>query len=334
MLKNELYASLNESSLGQHLSPSDLEMLIAHNTILTFKENETILQQGSRSDGIYIIIQGVVIITAKILGEGTTNLETLGPGQFLGEVSYIENIPCATSMIASNKVVCIHISNIYVEYLSAYLPEIKYNLYKAICSQVCERIKEMHAKVTQFIKNSDMTTRPFFGEIIHSLTKPIEITMDECGFDIQALSKLPFFQLFNQDEINQLIKHTIWLKAPKNCTIIHAMEKNSACYIVVYGAVQSSIVKDNKVAKLSVIGPSTLFASITRMDVDSSYTITFTTCEQTILLSLSEADLTYFQTNHPTIWYKLFDLICKSLVALEKSVVKLDIRLNIESYNR
>jgi CRP-like cAMP-binding protein len=334
MLKNELYASLNESLLGEHLSQRDLEMLIAHNNILTFKEGETILQQGTHSDGIYIIIQGSVVITAKILGEGTTNLETLGPGHFLGEVSYIENVPCATSMIASNNVQCMYISNIYIEYLSAYFPEIKYNLYKAICNQVCERIKEIHSKVTKFITNVDMTTRPFFSEIIQSLTKPSTISIGESGFDIKTLYKLPLFEIFNQEELSQLINHTILLKAPKNCTLIHAMEKRAACFIVIYGAVQSSVAQNSKVAKLSVIGPSTLFASISCIDVDSPYTITFTTCEEAILLSLSETELTYFQTNHPTIWYKLFDLICKSLVALEKSVDKLDIRLNIESYNR
>ena len=83
-----------------------------------------------------------------------------------------------------------------------------------------------------------------------------------------------------------------------------------------------------------MIGPVTLFASIACINQDANFTITFTTCEPAILFKLAQEDLDYFQQQQPKLWFKIFELICKSLVELEKSMDKLDIRLNIEKYNR
>ena len=74
--------SLQNSALGKYLNDQELKMLLTYSNIVSFSAGETILQQGKKSTGIYIVIEGVVIATAKILGEGTTNLETFGPCSF------------------------------------------------------------------------------------------------------------------------------------------------------------------------------------------------------------------------------------------------------------
>lgn len=333
MLNPELYRCLHDD-LSKYLSREELEMMISHNRIMPFNEGQVILDQGKFSQGIYLIINGIVNVTAKLLGEGTTNLETLVHGNFMGEASFIEKIPCPTSMIASNDVECLFLSKTYIEFLTAYYPQTKFHLYKAISAQVCSRIKQVNDKIVKVISASEMTPKPLFGEIIQSLTKPVEIKREEATHIIDHLQQLPLFQAFQKDEISELLKHTILMKAPKNCTLIKKGDPNVSSYIVIQGAVQSSIVHENKTAKLSVIGPGTLFTSITCEDTDLSYTITFTTCEESILVKFSDTELSSIQQNLPTVWYKLYDLICRSLVALEKSVDKLDIRLNIETYNR
>lgn len=333
MLNAETNHSLYQD-LGQYLTTQELDMIASHNNMMSFTTDQIILQQGKFSQGIYLIISGTVTVSAKLLGEGTTNLETLKQGNFFGEASFIENIPSPTSITANSEVHCLFLNRTYMEFLSAYHPEIKYHLLHAICKQVCYRIKQVHDTIIKFISSSDMTTRPLFGEIIQSLTKPTEISPEESIEDIKQLHQFAIFEPFSQVDMAEILSRSTLLKAPKNCTLIHKGEKNAASYIVIHGAVQSSIVHAKTVAKLSVIGPATLFTCIHCTDSDSSYTITFTTCEQSILLKISENDLHFFQNDHPTIWYKLFDLICLSLVALEKSVDKLDIRLNIETYNR
>ncbi|VVC77185.1 hypothetical protein AQUSIP_25120 [Aquicella siphonis] len=334
MLDSEYERLSRHSELAKYLDSSDLEMMASHSKIITFSTGQVILQQGRESRGIFLIIDGEVISTAKLLGAGTTNLESLGPGSFLGDVSYIEGTPCSTSIIANSSVKCVYIDDVYMNMLTTYYPGMKYKLLNAIAKQACERLKKVHDKVTDSMSSADMTKRSVFGEIMHSLTRPAETPMKLTEVNIDAIKKSEIFKLFSQGELDELFNHVAALKAPKNCTIIRKGEKNASCYIVIQGAVQSSVMHENKIAKLSVIGPGTLFASISCIDNITSFVITFTTCESAVLLRISDDAMLHFKNAQTTLWYKLFDLICKSLLALEKSVDKLDIRLNIEDYNR
>lgn len=334
MISPEENHSLYNAELGESLNQQEKDVLLAHNKIVNFSDGDVILHQGKTSSGIYVIIHGSVQVTAKILGKDVTTLGTLGPGNFFGEISFIEKGPCATSIIANNQVQCLLINSAYIELLTIYFPETKYKILKIICRQICERLKIMHDKITHYISASDMATRSLFSEIIHSLQTPLEISAKEGIVDASVLQQLPSLSFFTPEEKQQLFENSRLVKAPKNCTLIHKGEQNASCYIVIHGAVQSSVMHNNKAAKLSVIGPPTLFASVACIDAKSMFTITFATCEEAVLYEISAKEIEFFKKNNPSLWYKLFDLICKSLVALEKSVDKLDIRLNIETYNR
>jgi CRP/FNR family cyclic AMP-dependent transcriptional regulator len=322
-----------QQDLGNFLTPEELKIIFSHAEEKTFSEGQVILQQGKYTQGFYLLVQGTVLVTAKMLGEGITQLETLEHGNFFGEVSFIENIPCTTSMTASNEVHCLYITAISIEFLTAYHPEIKYHLYSAIYRQVCSRISKVYHKITKFISTAGMPPRSFLGEFIQSLTKADEITFEEAGINIEQLHQFPIFKPFTQEEISYLLMNAVLLKAPKRCTLLHNGEVYADSFIVIRGAVQSSISHEKKVAKLSVIGPETLFTTLSRAE-DLCDAITFTTCEPSIILKLSNTHLSSIKKEHPMVWYKIYDLICLSIVALEKSIDKLDIRLNIETYNR
>jgi CRP/FNR family cyclic AMP-dependent transcriptional regulator len=318
--------------LQTYLDHHEIETLFAHNKIIHFSANEIILRQGDKIDGIYIILEGSVTLKAKILGERTTDLEILSPGHFIGEVGYIENISCSTSAISNESVTCLFISDLYFKVLSAYYPEVKYKIFCHMTKQICDHLKKMHDKITHFIENIEMTKRSPFSEIIYSLTKQATIvSQEESHIDVEDFLETPFFQSFNKEDLFDLIKNGTLLKVPKNCTLITNDENKNSCYIVLRGAVQSSIIHQNKVAKLSVIGPAILFASTTFVDRSLAFTVSFATCEQSILMKLSEEQLNFIQKENPNLWYKIFYLVTRSLVALQRSVDKLDIRLSIET---
>jgi CRP-like cAMP-binding protein len=155
--------------------------------------------------------------------------------------------------------------------------------------------------------------------------------LEDVGLDKEILSNIQISYSFNQDEFNDLLKSTTFMKAEKNCELIKPGETVGDCYIVIRGAVQSSIVLKNKIAKLSVIGPVTLFCSTATVDESLSSVTLFVTREKTILLKINKSQL---EEQHPVLWRKLFYFVYRSLVALEKSFHKLNLRLNIELYNR
>lgn len=322
---------LKNSDLCKYLDNQEIKMLITHNKITAFAPGEFIIKQGEKTEALYLILGGMVTMNARIMGQGITNIETLNIGNFFGEISFIEKGLCARSGLAKTEVQCLAITRSYFDYLAEYFPKIKYKILSAITEHVCNRLKRVHDKVTAFISSSDMISVSFFGKIIKSLTKPNKITFTDGGL-AQLLDPLLLF--FTKEERIELFKHLILLDAPKNCILMHEDEITPCCYIVIRGAVQSSIMQNNKIAKLSIIGPGKLFASIACVNSSPYFTVSFTTCERAILLKISATTLNFLRKHKSPLWYKLFDLICESLVALGKSIDKLDIRLNIETYNR
>src|SRR6185312_2962266 len=180
----------------------------------------------------------------------------------------------------------------------------------------------------------DMAAPSILNRVITSLKNPGATTFAEANVDINKLKLRYPFSLFDQQERDELLKHMTLEKAAKNCVLIKENQEVPMCYVVIYGGVQSSMVHNNRIAKLSVIGPNTLFCNTRCVNKDISPKISFTTCEHSLLLKLTEADLNLLQKEQAKIWARLFDMICKSLVSLERSVQKLNIRLNIELYNR
>lgn len=327
--------NLLEINLGNFLDHHELNLLLQHSHICSFEIGETILNQGELIEGIYIILEGMVLLTAQMMGQGVTKLETLHSGHFLSAIAFIEQGPCPTSFIATtDDVQCLFIPNSYFQILAVDYPETRYKFLNIITKQICARIKTTHDTVTSFISESDMMSLSIFERVIYSLNQPKKIIFEESGVDKKLLKNIPIFKEFYKGEIDNLLNQFIMFDVPKNCKLLIEGDKNASCYLVIYGAIQTCIIQNSKFAKLSVIAPGTLLASIGCVDQSSSFNITFITCEPTILLKLDNTSLQLIKKSQPELWYKLFNLICSSLTALKKSIDKLDIRLHTENYNR
>jgi len=334
MLSLEFKNILLTTQLCQYLDPFELDLFLEHSKVVSFERGDIIVAQGKIVDGMYIIIEGQAAVTARILGEGMTSLATLKQGDLLGEVSLIEKGSSATSVIADTAMSCLFILAKYFDLLTLFYPETKYKINKAIMEKVSARLKNIHKKITHVMNETDMITRSVFGEVMKSFTKPSVIEFKEAKLEIENLKKIPPFEIFREDEWDELLRDSTLIKTTDQCNLIIEGDKKPSCYIVLRGAVQSSIIQDNKVAKLSVLGPMLFFANISIIDPSASALINYATRERAILLKISGFENFSRDQKVKELWYKFFDIICKSFVILERSANKLDIRLATELYNR
>jgi CRP/FNR family transcriptional regulator, cyclic AMP receptor protein len=329
-LKNALLAT----PLCQYLEKKEIEFITQHNSIVTFAPGETILPQGGESPGIYIILQGIVLVSARILGEGRVNLANLNHGRFFGEINVIGLSPCLTSFTASSQVECLLITRKFLKAITLLHPEIKYKIMRVIAEGIVNHLQLAQVKISTMMAQSDMAQRSFFGEVIKSFTKPSPISFEEANINQGLLIKCLPFNYLNNQEYSELSQYMDLITASRHCEILQEGKENASCYVILKGAVQSSIIQDNKIAKLSILGPGSFFTGISLITSSSSCIINYTTCEKSILLRINEANMALLKERATPLWWKLFELICQSLVALEVSANKLDIRLNSESYNR
>ncbi len=317
----------------QYLDHSELEMLLSYCKIIKFSKNELLVQQGKLSKGMYVLIKGKALITAKILGNDVLQLATLEQGNFIGEVGLMDKTPATITAIASEPLECLLITTAYFEMLALFFPKIKYKVTKAIAEEVCHRLKTTQKKIRLFMLESDMATRSLFSEVINSLSTPLPISFEKSGVDINKLQLSQVFQYINAEENNELLKFSNLIHTIPNCTLLKENAKNITYFILLAGAVTVNIVKDNKIAKIAVLGPISFFGSSSYIDELPS-NLSYTTCERAMLLTFSETNFALLKEKNIQLWYKIFDSICKSFIHLEKLIDKLNIRLHSESYNR
>ena len=332
MLETEIKKALMTVKPFQYLEPGELEMLMSYCKLVTFTDGQTVFQQGKASEGMLAIISGSALVSVKTLGEEAMHLAVLERGDFVGEINLIEKGPCTASVYAKGELVCLLVTTTYFEMLGLSFPEIKFKISRALTETICTRLIDLHKKITDIMEKSDIATMSLFNNVLTSLIKPSKISMEDAHINLELLKTFTPFKLFTEEDLTELIKHTDFISAEKNCTLIKENEMTPCFFMVLRGAVSSNIVKDHKVAKLSILGPMAFFGSISYIDGLSSI-ITYRSCERVILLRLSTENLALLQKNNIALWYKIYDLICDSFVILERSADKLQIRLNSELYN-
>lgn len=333
MLNPNIKKALLASNAFKYLDMHELDMLLHYCKIISFSPGEILFYQGKKSDGMYVIIHGQAQVTVKVLGESILSLATINEGNFIGEVSIIEKGPAAATVLANTPLECLLISTSYFETLSLFLPETHHKIIKAITEGVCERLNNLQHQITHFMSHSQMASTSIFSETINSLKKPTLIRFDDLHINQDELNNSHFFRHYTDEEFSILLKYSELLQAPNHCKLIKDSAKNTACYLLLFGAVQITITQHTKTAKVAVIGPMQLFGSCYTIDEKPSI-FEFTTCERAVLLKISEAHLIELEKNHHTLWYKLYDELCKTFVGMEKSADKLNIRLHSELYNR
>jgi len=333
MLSPDIKKTLLTTRPFKYLDQDELDRLIAYCQMIHFSNGDVLLHQGKKGEGMYIFIEGTALVTAKILGKEILNLAILSEGNFVGEVSLIEKCPCISSVLANSQLLCLLLSASYFDMLGLFFPETRFKISKAIIEEICERLRVSYNHLTTFMTQSNMVTASLFSEVIKTFTKPSITHFEDVQINMQQLQHSEFFSGFSKEEYDQIIQHSTLLNTPNDCVLIKENDDDKSYYVILRGAVSLSIIHQSKAAKLAVLGPMKMFGNLSDICEHTSY-IRYTTCERAILLKISPDNLSYLKNNQAKLWYKLFNFICKSFVALESSANKLLIRLKSELYNR
>lgn len=97
----ELAALLGAVPLLSHLTADQIEKLVFTGSEKTFEVGETIVQQGEKGSGLYLLLRG----TADVRRSGQT-VATLSPGQFFGEAALLVEEPRTADVLATSDVRC------------------------------------------------------------------------------------------------------------------------------------------------------------------------------------------------------------------------------------
>jgi CRP-like cAMP-binding protein len=101
---------IKQTSWFENLPDDVTESLAEKADHHVLKKGEAIIKIGDKSDSVFIIQEGWVKIVIPEEKEGEIVLNHLGPGEFVGELSLIDQKPRSASVIALSKLKAVEIS--------------------------------------------------------------------------------------------------------------------------------------------------------------------------------------------------------------------------------
>ncbi|NQU47832.1 MAG: cyclic nucleotide-binding domain-containing protein [Planctomycetes bacterium] len=96
-------------SLLFDLTPQEIDLLISNGTEREVHRGDLIIEEGKCPDGFYIILEGLVEV--RLDSARGRSLGVLGPGELLGEVSWLEDAPASATVRAAEDGVLLGISH-------------------------------------------------------------------------------------------------------------------------------------------------------------------------------------------------------------------------------
>jgi CRP-like cAMP-binding protein len=149
-----LLESLRNSRLAPELTEAQLGTLSDLAFALDMKAGEVLVNEGASDNHLYVLVSGAL---AVIRGVGTAepvNLFALAPGDFVGELSFLDGTPHYASIVALGPVRVIGLEREKLESLLHQHPEIVYRVMRSIVRtvhQIQRRLSMQSAELTNYI---------------------------------------------------------------------------------------------------------------------------------------------------------------------------------------
>ena len=131
LTSQEKRAKLESVPLFRDCSAEVLDRLAGATAEFQFAADAPIVQQGQVGNGLYIVVSGGVSIVA-----GSDQLARLGPGDFFGELSVIDQQPRTASAYAVGETVCLALASWDLMAVLEQDPHVSINLLKGLAARL------------------------------------------------------------------------------------------------------------------------------------------------------------------------------------------------------
>lgn len=164
---------LENSKLFDGLSPTDLELLVSSAELRKYSTDQVIFEEGDAGDGMYVVQNGMVQISAPISQGERKRLARLGVGDYFGEMAIIDNEPRSASATAEEDTLVYYLPRESVLKLLERSPLLAVRLVR----EFSHRMREFNK---QYVEESLQAERltvvgRFTRSIVHDFKNPLNV---------------------------------------------------------------------------------------------------------------------------------------------------------------
>lgn len=106
----EKLLSITKNSLLKNFTSQDIEILKKALIVKTFKKNDILFEEGDKSNSIYFILEGNVVVEKKHLNNSSFEIANLTGGALIGELAFLDNSPRTATIKCTEPVKLVEIS--------------------------------------------------------------------------------------------------------------------------------------------------------------------------------------------------------------------------------
>jgi extracellular factor (EF) 3-hydroxypalmitic acid methyl ester biosynthesis protein len=122
------------------LDPAEESALLAAAPVKAYAPGEVVLERNVRLRAIFVVDEGSVRVERDDGGHVIT-LAVLGPGQFFGEMSFVDGAPTSATVVANTATRLRMINTMIIDNLSEVDPSFGTRLYRSIAAILVERLR-------------------------------------------------------------------------------------------------------------------------------------------------------------------------------------------------
>jgi signal transduction histidine kinase len=190
------------------ITPEEVQELISHSQVHSYPAGTVVCREDKIENTFYMILEGEVAVTKSINSTEARLLQTLGPGDFFGEMALIHNAPRAATVTAKTAIVALELDKESFDTVLKRSSSIALAMVHEISNRLREndelaiedlrmRAREL-AQAYQKLAEQEVARREFLANVAHELRTPL---MAASGY-LQILQQ---GRVLNQEQLTQAL---------------------------------------------------------------------------------------------------------------------------------
>jgi CRP-like cAMP-binding protein len=238
------------------LDAQSRDLLLAVSTPVSFLSGATLVRHGDPARGAYVIREGTAQAEVTLPGGEKLAVAKLGPGGIFGEMALIELGTCTATVRATSAVDGWFVSNEDFRALVSQRVPAAIQLQHAVTSIIAAKVAALNAQLLDCTTPEDRQARA-----VATGADPLAgaVRSRHAGFDAAPfLPRLPFFEHFTSDEIDEVASTGRYVDAARGQCIFTAGSEATSVFLVVRGAAEIVHIRGQCERRVAVLGPGQL----------------------------------------------------------------------------
>ncbi|NES19320.1 MAG: cyclic nucleotide-binding domain-containing protein [Symploca sp. SIO3E6] len=325
--KEEFFSSL---PLFQSLTLSDLDDILLFAEPFSVEADTMLFRQGEVMAGIYWLREGRVKLYADVPGNDLVEIETVGCGDLIGELSLMDHGLSLTSGVTLEQTSGYFLSNLQFEMLRSSLRASALKIMKCLRLKICNRIRLRTEQIAATLATGETEAVPNFG--VQENQGQLDAAASPSTLDRSMLQSIPLFRLFSVAELEDFLAPMQLWNLPRGHVLYTEGSPADNCFINIRGALRTTIYRHNQYEHLAVYGPSRLVGVVALID-GGTYPATCAVREQTALLEINPSYFESLYQGNKEINFKFLHIVNQELAIELRKLIRQITRLASQGWS-